>query len=71
MVLQRRQEIKIMTFTPAELKSIRLSFGLSQADFAQLLGIHLQTWCKWERGVQKQPAIADTALRLLIEKRDA
>ena len=51
--------------TPADLKSIRQSFGMSQGDFARMLKIHKETWGKWERGQQEPPAIALTALEML------
>ena len=48
--------------TPAE---ARQDLGLSIAEMARTLGIHRQTWVKWERGEQSPPAVALTAIRLL------
>jgi len=33
---------------------------------ARLLGVHRQTWVKWERGEQSPPAVAVTAIRMLV-----
>jgi DNA-binding transcriptional regulator YiaG len=43
----------------------RQKLGLSIAEMARALGIHRQTWVKWERGEQSPPAVAVTAMRLL------
>ena len=37
--------------TSAELHSVREKLGLSQVQFAQLLGVHPLTVSKWERGM--------------------
>jgi len=49
--------------TPAE---ARKELGVSQAGMARLLGVHRQTWVKWERGEQSPPAVAVTAIRMLV-----
>lgn len=36
---------------PAEIKSLRSTLGLPQADFARLFDVHFMTVSKWERGV--------------------
>lgn len=43
----------------------RHELGLSIAEMARALGIHRQTWIKWERGEQRPPAVAITAMRML------
>ena len=37
--------------TPEEVKRIRQELGITQAQLAQLLGVHALTVSKWERGV--------------------
>lgn len=49
--------------TPAE---ARQELGLSIAEMARTLRIHRQTWAKWEREEQHPPAVAVTAMRLLV-----
>ncbi len=49
--------------TPLE---ARQELGLSIAEMARTLNIHRDTWGKWEREVQKPPAIAITAMRMLV-----
>jgi len=48
--------------TNGELKEARLRLGLSQQAMSAAMGIHRQTWVKWERG-ERSPDHA--ALRLI------
>jgi transcriptional regulator with XRE-family HTH domain len=43
--------------TPAQIVTLRQALGLSQAEFAQLFGVHQMTVSKWERGRQAPLAI--------------
>ncbi len=55
--------------TPAEILQARQSLGLSVTVMAQRLGIDRNTYGKWERGEQRAPAIAATAIRWLVAGR--
>ena len=44
----------------------RQKLGLTVQQMADMLGIHRDTYSKWERGVQKMPAIGATAIRWLV-----
>ena len=55
--------------TPAEIKHARQQLGLSVNAMAQRLGIDRNTYGKWERGEQRAPAIAATAIRWLVAGR--
>ena len=37
--------------TPAEIRSLRTALRMTQAQFAQLFGVHSLTVSKWERGL--------------------
>ena len=52
--------------TPAEIKQARQSLGLSVNAMAQRLGIDRNTYGKWERGEQRAPAVAATAIKWLV-----
>ena len=39
-------------WTPAEIKALRVKMGLSQPDFAQLVGASVTTVSRWENGHQ-------------------
>lgn len=36
----------------------RAAAGLSQGEAAKAVGVHLQTWSKWERGVQPPDSLS-------------
>ena len=44
----------------------RQKLGLTVQQMADMLGVHRDTYSKWERGVQKIPAIGATAIRWLV-----
>lgn len=45
--------------TPERIAQIRHELGLSQRQFAELVGVHMMTVSKWERGIN--PISAPTA----------
>ena len=49
-----------------EIFEARQKLRLSVKQMAHKLGIHRDTYSKWERGVQKMPAIGATAIRWLV-----
>lgn len=55
--------------TPAEILHARQSLGLSVNAMALRLGVDRNTYGKWERGEQRAPAIAATAIRWLAAGR--
>lgn len=54
--------------TPAEIREIRESYGLTRAEFAQLTGFGKATVGRWERGEIHQNRSADRYLRLLYDR---
>jgi putative zinc finger/helix-turn-helix YgiT family protein len=50
---------------PAEIKAIRVDFGMLQDDFAKLTGFGIASIKRWESGAQIQTDSADKHLRLL------
>lgn len=55
--------------TPEQILQSRQSLGLSVNAMAHRLGIDRNTYGKWERGEQRAPAIAATAIRWLVAGR--
>ncbi len=49
----------------------RASVGLSQARFAQLLGVSLRTLQEWEQGRREPTGAAQTLLRLAVRSPEA
>jgi len=54
--------------TPAEIRDLRTSLGLSQARFEKLLGTGPKTVVRWEKGTVFQSVTADKLMRLLLAK---
>lgn len=46
----RMKAARVFTFRPADVKSIRLKLGTSQAEFALMIGVSLATLQNWEQG---------------------
>ena len=42
--------------TPSDLKSSRITAGLTQTEAGTLVGAALRTWQSWEAGDRKMPA---------------
>lgn len=59
--------------TPYEIRSARLSLGLSQPEMARLLEVDPVTWNRWERGKQtpQYPRMLELALHELTRKQQA
>lgn len=52
---------------PPDAKSIRAKVGLSQSEFAQLIGVKVATLRNWEQH-RRQPTGAAAALLTIVEK---
>ena len=48
--------------TPAE---ARQTLGLSREEMARAMGVHRETWAKWERGERRPDNAAAQLMRLL------
>lgn len=51
--------------SPAEIRSIRTSLGVSQKQFESMLGVSSPTVSRWETGYMQQTLIADNLIRLV------
>ena len=58
-----RRDLELLQ--PEEIRAIRSSLGLSQADFERLLGVGKKTVVRWEKGTVFQSQATDTLLRVL------
>jgi DNA-binding transcriptional regulator YiaG len=48
-------------------KQARLVLGLNQKQMATAMGVHRQTWVKWERGERRMNAAAVKLLERILE----
>lgn len=55
--------------TKEELRQVREGLGLTQEQFAQLLGVHTLTVSKWERGVLTPSPYQETLIQSFAKAR--
>jgi putative transcriptional regulator len=56
-------------FTGAEIKRLRLSLGMTQIRFAEILGVSFATVNRWENGHAKPSPLAIYKIRELCDTR--
>lgn len=64
----RMKTANVLVISPARIKAIRESIGLSQADFAALLNIPAATLRNWEQGRTEPDGPAKALLRVAESK---
>jgi putative zinc finger/helix-turn-helix YgiT family protein len=52
---------------PTQITKKRIDLGLTQKDFAQLLGVAKETVCRWESGGQIQQRVMNDFMQALFE----
>lgn len=55
---------------PAWLKHQREARAWTLADAAKVVGVHWNTWARWERGEMTPSALVQQAVRDAVAKRD-
>ena len=63
--------LKRYEFAPADVKSIREQFEMSQKQFADFLMISVRTLQKWEQGKRNPDGAAHALLRVMEREPDA
>jgi len=61
----KRQPARVFEFPDVEIKKLREEVGLSQAEFALLIGVSKRTLENWEQGRRKPTGPAKALLRIL------
>ncbi|MCK7579295.1 MAG: helix-turn-helix transcriptional regulator [Chromatiales bacterium] len=51
---------------PIDFNGLHDQLGLTKADTARAMGVHYQTFLKWQRGEQSAPAVAVQMARALL-----
>ena len=51
--------------SPAQIRSVRASLGVSQKQFEAMLGVSSPTVSRWETGYMQQTLVADNLIRLV------
>ena len=55
---------RVITFKPADVRAIRDKLGVTQADFALMIGVSLATLRNWEQGRRVPDGPAQALLRV-------
>ena len=66
----RRKEIspsRVTNFKPADVKAIRKKLGMSQPEFAMMIGVSVATLRNWEQGRRVPEGPARALLRVAAE----
>ena len=65
------REIRIEAPDPDEIKSIRISYNLTQEKFSALMGISVKTLRNWEQGRRKPRGPAQVLLQVAAKHPEA
>ena len=65
--MRRGQAARVSKVKLSALAEARASIGLSQQEFAQLLGVSLRTFQDWEQGRREPTAAARTLLKVAVK----
>jgi putative transcriptional regulator len=65
------EKLKRYAFEPADVKSIRKKFGMTQQQFADFLMISVRTLQKWEQGERDPDGASHTLLRVMEKEPEA
>lgn len=68
---RRPASLKRYEFKPADVKAIRLEFGMTQRQFADFLMISVRTLQKWEQGERFPDGASHTLLRVMAKEPEA
>jgi DNA-binding transcriptional regulator YiaG len=60
---------KLPTMTPEELRAIRAAIEISQREMAELLGVDLRTYQRWEGGERGIPGPVVLLARIRLQER--
>ena len=66
-----RQPARVFELEPLAIKEIRGQFGLSQRQFAALLGVSIKTLQNWEQGRRRPDGAAQVLLQVAAKHPDA
>lgn len=65
--MKARKAARVTRIEPTEAGLARASVGLSQAAFAELLGVSVRTFQDWEQGRRSPTGAAKTLLRVAVQ----
>ncbi len=63
----RMKPARVLTFRPADIRSIRLKLGKSQSEFALMIGVSPATLQNWEQGRRMPEGPARALLKVAAD----
>ena len=67
----KRNPSRIFRYKPTDVKKVRARFGMSQSEFAMLLGVSVATLQNWEQGRRRPEGPACALLRIAEKNPEA
>jgi putative transcriptional regulator len=61
-------DVRVRVFEPNEIQQLRAKAGLTQSQFAEMIGASIGTVRKWEQGLRKPSGAAKTLLRIVAHR---
>lgn len=62
---------RVFRFKPADIKAIREKLGVSQSEFAMMIGVSVSTLQNWEQGRRQPDGPARALLKVAAENPEA
>lgn len=62
---------RVFQFKPADIRAVRAKLGVSQAEFALMIGVSVSTLQNWEQGRRQPEGPARALLKVAAENPDA
>ena len=62
---------RVIRFKPADIKAIREKLGVSQSEFALMIGVSVSTLQNWEQGRRQPDGPARALLKIAAENPEA
>jgi putative transcriptional regulator len=62
---------RVFHFKPADIKAVREKLGVSQSEFAMMIGVSVSTLQNWEQGRRRPEGPARALLKIATENPEA
>ncbi|OXJ21422.1 transcriptional regulator [Burkholderia sp. HI2714] len=69
--MKARKAARVTMVEPTDASVARAKSGLSQSEFADLLGVSVRTYQEWEQGRRSPTGAAKTLLRVAVKHPEA
>ncbi len=70
-IRDRPESLRRQSFTPPDIRKVRVIFGMSQSQMAVFLNVSVRTLQNWEQGRRGPTGAARTLLRIMQKEPEA